>query len=332
MKVLITGGTGFLGKALASHLTSLQYNVCAIGRNEKIGNELKKQEINFIKLDIADGKKVLELESNFDYIFHCAALTSPYGKYQDFYQANVLGTKNIIDLAQKCNLKRFIHVSSTSIYMSKEHRLNIQEEDSLPKKALTHYAATKILAEKEVDFAYGQGLPVITIRPQAIFGPGDQVILPRIIKVARKGVFPVIGDGKQLIDLTYVDNVVEALLCCMSSPLNTIGQKYNITNGQPQELAGFLLKILNKFGYKVRRKYVGFNKAYLIASAVEIIYKVMGLKTEPPLSKYSVLALGKSRTLSIKKAENELGYRVKISIDEGIGKLTHWWLHKNANC
>src|SRR6185437_15399197 len=110
-----------------------------------------------------------------------AALSSPWGKYKDFYQANVLGTENLIKAAPKD--ARFIHVSSPSIYFDFSEKHNIKEDDPLPRKPVNYYVKTKLMAEALIDKAFNeQQLNVITIRPRAIFGPYDRAILPRILK------------------------------------------------------------------------------------------------------------------------------------------------------
>ena len=214
MKILVTGATGFLGKRLALRLSELGYEVTATGRNTLVGVDLEKQGICFRKTDLQDTESIINACKNKDYVFHCGALSSPWGKYKDFYNTNILGTKNIIQGCKENSVKRLIHVSTPSIYFDFKDKLNISEKDPLPDKPVNDYAKTKLLAEQEIDKAHQEGLPVITIRPRAIFGPGDTSILPRLIKANNKRFIPVIGDKKVLVNITYVENAVDALLLC----------------------------------------------------------------------------------------------------------------------
>ena len=113
--------------------------------------------------------------------------------------------------------------------------MNVKETDALP-EPVSNYAATKILAEEEMDKAFANGLATIAIRPRAIFGPGDTVIFPRLIPRLQSGRLPILGDGENIVDLTYIENVVDALLLCAELPVNTLGKKYNISNGEPVKI------------------------------------------------------------------------------------------------
>ncbi|MEB3055637.1 MULTISPECIES: NAD-dependent epimerase/dehydratase family protein [Bacillus] len=325
MKTLVTGGTGFLGQKLAFRLASMGYEVTATGRNKTIGKLLERNGIEFVYCPLEDRHSVLQVCKDKDYIFHSGALSSPWGKYKDFYNANVLGTKHIIEGSQKSGIKRLIHVSTPSIYFYYDERQDVVENAKLPDTFVNHYAKTKYLAEQSIDQAFNHGLPVITIRPRALFGPGDNAILPRLIKVCEKGALPRIGTEDVLVDITYIDNVVDALLLCMHSPKHTLGQKYNITNGERVNLYEVIENVMKRLGKEVQYKKISYKAAFTIAAILEGISKTILLGKEPILTKYTVSVLSKSQTLSIDKAQKELGYAPNISIAEGITKFVEWW-------
>ncbi|PFE04494.1 NAD(P)-dependent oxidoreductase [Bacillus cereus] len=325
MKMLVTGGTGFLGQKLAFRLASMGYEVTAIGRNKTIGKLLEQNGIEFVHCPLEDRHSVLQVCKNKDYIFHSGALSSPWGKYKDFYNANVLGTKHIIEGSLKSDVKRLIHVSTPSIYFYYDERQDVAENAKLPNTLVNHYAKTKYMAEQAVDQAFEHGLPVITIRPRALFGPGDNAILPRLIKVCEKGALPRIGTEDVLVDITYIDNVVDALLLCMHSPKHTLGQKYNITNGERVNLYEVIENVMKRLGKEVQYKKISYKAAFTIAAILEGISKTILFGKEPILTKYTVSVLSKSQTLSIDKAKKELGYAPNISIEEGITNFVEWW-------
>ncbi|PEE40427.1 NAD-dependent epimerase/dehydratase family protein [Bacillus pseudomycoides] len=325
MKTLVTGGTGFLGQKLAFRLASMGYEVTATGRNKAIGKLLERNGIEFVYCPLEDRHSVLQVCKDKDYIFHSGALSSPWGKYKDFYNANVLGTKHIIEGSQKSGIKRLIHVSTPSIYFYYDERQDVVENAKLPDTFVNHYAKTKYLAEQSIDQAFNHGLPVITIRPRALFGPGDNAILPRLIKVCEKGALPRIGTEDVLVDITYIDNVVDALLLCMHSPKHTLGQKYNITNGERVNLYEVIENVMKRLGKEVQYKKISYKAAFTIAAILEGISKTILFGKEPILTKYTVSVLSKSQTLSIDKAQKELGYAPNISIEEGITKFVEWW-------
>lgn len=325
MKVLVTGGTGFLGRKLANRLKDLENHVTVIGRNQNIGNELERNGIQFYQCDLTNRTQIIESCKGMDYVFHCGALSSPWGKYQDFFDANVLGTMNIIEGSKIHQVKRFIHVSTPSIYFTFDERIDVKENDPLPKQFANHYAYTKFLAEKVVDEAWNEGLPVITIRPRALFGPEDTTIIPRLIKVNREKFIPFIDKGEILLDLTYVENVVDALLLCMNSGQHTLGQKYNITNGETVRLKDVLNLVFKRIHEPLKTKRVNYQWMFQLAKLLEWLSVTFQNGKEPLLTRYTVSVIGKSQTLNIEKAKKELGYVPKISMEEGIIEFAKWW-------
>ena len=244
MKMLVTGATSGLGRNLVTHLLQKGFDVTATGRNVTAGALLAQEGAKFLPANIADTKAIDTLCANIDMVFHCAALSSPWGQYNDFYSANVLGTKNVVAGCLKHHVSRLIHVSTPSIYFDFTAKLNINENDPLPKQPANYYAATKLEAEHIVEEAFEKyGLPVISIRPRAMFGPYDATIVPRILRASKGGRVPLIGGGNALVDATYVGNVVESLLLCAKAPASCFGKKYNITNGEPLPFKLFLEKI-----------------------------------------------------------------------------------------
>jgi nucleoside-diphosphate-sugar epimerase len=227
-------------------------------------------------------------------------------------------------------VKRLFHVSTPSLYFYYDERRNVKESDPLPKKFVNHYAKTKYIAELEIDKAFHEGLPTITIRPRAIFGPGDNAILPRLIKVCEKGMFPKIGKGYVEVDITYVENVVDALMLCLTSGEETLGKKYNITNGVRVNLYEMLEDVMGQLGKTVTYKEISYNKAFFIAMTLEYISTIFLGGREPLLTRYTVSVLSQSQTLSLEKAQQELGYIPAVSIEQGTKEFVEWWKkHEN---
>ncbi len=148
--------------------------------------------------------------------------------------------------------ERFVHVSTPGIYFDFRDRLAIRESDPLPDRPVNAYVKTKLFAEQAVDEAFDQGLPVVTLRPRALFGPGDTAILPRLIRAHQAGRLFVIGDREPLVDLTFIDNAVDALLLCREAPSHALGRKYNVTNGAPVRLWQVVTSVLQELDPPVR--------------------------------------------------------------------------------
>jgi nucleoside-diphosphate-sugar epimerase len=329
MKIIITGSTGFLGLHLCEYLHKEGHEVWGIGRNTQKGKLLSQMGCHFIQASIEEVEKNAAMApalEKADIIIHSAALSSPWGKKTEFTKTNILGTKNILELATKYKIKKFIHISTPSLYFSFKDEMNISESKVLSPPFASLYTASKYEAEKLVDQAHKENnLFTITIRPRGIFGPGDESLLPRLIKVAGSKGLPIIGDGKNIIDLTYVENVVHAINKAIIAPAICNGQKYNITNGEPIELWPFLNNLLKELDIKISTKKFPFRLAYFYAFCLEIIHTYFLKKSEPKLTRYTVGLLGKSQTLSIEKARRELGYEPIVSMDQATTNVLTWW-------
>ncbi len=330
MKVVVTGATGFLGQHLCQRLQQNGFFVTALGRNELIGNQLTALGVHFKKINLEDKKELESICKNQDYVFHCAALSAPWGKKKAFYDANVLGTQHIIHACfNSKHLKKLIYVSSPSIYFDFTPKENIKEDHTLTSTSANFYIESKKEAEKHIDKAHAIGLPVITLRPRALFGPRDNAILPRLMKAIKNNQFPLINDGAAIIDMTYVDNVVDSLLLAMDAPHAHNGKKYNITNGEPIQLRQFLVKLFEEMGLLIQFKRINYAGAMIWATLLECLAKIPRRSlTEPKLTRYSVGVLGLSQTLDISAAKRDLEYLPQVSLNEGIYRTAQWWKKK----
>lgn len=324
-RALVTGATGFLGRVTALRLRDAGYEVTATGRNKRIGEELAALGLRFLPLDIRDANEVARAVEGHDYVFHSAALSTPWGRPQDFHDINVLGTRHVAEAALATEAKRMVHVSSPSIYVDHRDRLLVREDEPLPTTPINDYARTKRDAEVEIARSHARGLNVVTIRPQAIFGPGDQAIFPRLVRVARKGFIPVVGSGNNVVDVSYVDNVADAMIAAGEADDAHAGKAYNITNGEPVPFYDVLDRVLTALHIPYKRKRLPFRVAYAAAGALESGHRRFVPSKEPILTRYSVCVLGLSRTLDITAAKRDLGYAPTVSVDEGIERFVAWY-------
>lgn len=329
MRALVTGATGFLGGALARRLHGMGWDVSALGRNSVKLNQLNDDGIRAVYVDISKPDQVNASFFNVDLVFHCAALPSPWGGFEKFYQANVIGTRNIVQACMDGNVKRLVYVSTPSIYFDYTSRIGVKENDPLP-EPISHYARTKLLAEEEVDKGFAQGLAVVSIRPRALFGEGDTVIFPRLLARLKSGRLPILGAGENIVDLTYIQNVVDALLLCAESPANTFGKKYNISNGEPVRIWELINHICVELGFPKPSRKISLQTAQLAGGALELLYTLIPYSPEPPLTRLSVSMMANSTTLDISAAKKELGYQPKISVEEGVQRFLEWWKNERT--
>jgi len=328
MKALVTGATGFLGGALTHRLHDMGWDVTALGRNPLRLNKLEDEGIRPLRLDITRKGELTDAFKGQEVVFHCAALPSPWGNFEKFYQANVIGTRNVVQACLKNDAKRLVYVSTPSIYFDYNSRLDVKENNLLP-EPISAYAATKLLAEEEVDKGFEKGLAVVSIRPRALFGEGDTVIFPRLIPRLQSGRLPILGDGENIVDMTYIQNVVDALLLCAESPSNTLGKKYNISNDAPVKIWDLVNRICDELNLPRPTRKISYKTANAAATAIEFIYSLIPYSPEPPLTRLTVSMLAHSTTLDISAARTELGYQPRVSVDEGVEKFLKWWKEKN---
>ena len=314
-KVLVTGATGFLGKYVVKELVEHGYQVRAFGRNSKVGRSLENSSVSFFQGDLTKADDVLEACKGMDLVVHAGALSTVWGPWEDFYQANVLGTKYVLEACRQAGIQRLVYVSSPSIYAAPKDQLGIKESDAPEENNLNNYIRSKLASEKL--FKDYPDVPSIILRPRGLFGIGDTSILPRVINLSQKIGIPLIGDGRQLMDMTCVENVALAIRLAIETP-KAKGEVYNITNGEPRTFRDLLEESLTGLGYPIKYRKLPAALLSGIASCLEFLYKTFNLKGEPALTRYTYYLLRYSQTLDISKAERELGYHPKISISEGI--------------
>lgn len=323
MKILVTGATGFLGKRTCEILVSQGHQVVGIGRNRAKA----PTGIKFIQADLTRPLPP-EVWQEAQVVVHCAAKSSVWGKYDDFYQNNVVATRLLAKQALQQGVKCFVHISSTSVYFDSKNHQQITEDMSLPKRKVNHYAETKFLAEQEIMKFIRKGLPCIILRPRAIFGVGDSALLPRLLKVNNEKFFPEFTDnGGPLTDITYVDNVVEAIVCALHAPKSCHGQIYNITNGESILIQQTVKQLVENLGYSYHGKRIPFDLAKMYACFLEKWYQLFYPEKEPPFTVYSISLIAKDQTFCMDKARRELGYQPKVTIAQGLAYVTQHWKH-----
>lgn len=322
MRVLVTGASGFIGSHTAEHLVARGCEVIATGRSEERLRPLTQKGCRIAPADLAKDD-LAALTEGCDAIIHSAARASPWGKRSLFWSDNVVVTQRLVEAARRAgSIRRFVLISTPSIYFRTRDQLQITEAFTPPKRWPTYYAETKWIAETHVRAATELG-PVM-LRPRAVFGPRDAAIVPRLVAVAKTGTFPLPGGGRAWADVTYIDNVVAAIVAALEGGRNIEGQAFNITNGQPIQIHDLAQRLFAALGIKTRFVSVPRTVALALATMAEQVAKLRPGQPEPRLTRYGVGLLGYSQTLSIAAAREKLRYEPTVSIDEGIRRYAEW--------
>jgi nucleoside-diphosphate-sugar epimerase len=323
MKIAVTGGTGFLGRYVVSALLQKGYQVIALGRNLKVGALLEEKGAVFIRADLSDVGAMTSAFKGCTVVLHLAALSSPWGKKEIFHKINVLGTENVLKAISNSGVARLVHVSTPSIYFDYKDRLLVREDDPLPGKMVNEYAKSKLAAEKLVFKAGKDGLEVIIVRPRALFGPHDTVLLTRLIRVNEKIGIPFFSRRELITDLTYVGNASDAIVLCIKAESKCLGKAYNISNGEPAIMADVLGQLLAHIHRPFNKRYIPASVCYGLARIAEGISLFTG--KEPKITRYGLGVLNTSMSLDITRAKVDLGYSPRVSIEDGLEKFARWW-------
>lgn len=327
MRYVVTGATSGLGRNVAKRLCRDGHEVIALGRDQRRGDALASLGADFHMADLQDQEAMDSAFRGADAVFHCAARSSPWGLYRDFYAANVTGTENVLSAMRKGGVKVLIHVSTPSVYFNFTDRLDIREDAPLPRKFVNAYAATKKIAEDRVLTAcHDNDLRATIFRPRAIIGPYDANILPRILTVARRGSMPLLRSGRALVDITYVDNLVDAMMAALQPGPHQSGRIYNISNGEPILLRRLIEQALSAVGVSARFRNIPYPLAAFGAACLETLHGCLPERPEPILTRYSAGTLAFSQTLNIDAARADLGYEPKVDLNEGIRRAAAWWM------
>jgi 2-alkyl-3-oxoalkanoate reductase len=321
MRILVTGGTGFLGRHLVGALLARGHDVRVLGRNPQACRELASAGAEVRRADIRDAAVVSLACEGVGAVIHVAALSAAWGKRADFHSINVAGTGHVIAGCLTHKVSRLVHVSSPSVVFRGRDLHEATEAVPYPRRYLAAYSLSKKLAEDAVNGAARRGLATVIVRPKAMFGPGDTSLLPRLLAAARQGRLPQVGPGENRVDLTYVENVVHALVLALAAP-RAVGKTYTITNGEHVPLWPLVRTVLRRLCIDARVRPLPYWAVYALAAGMELRAALSG--REPLLTRYTTAILGRTQTYDISAARRDLGYAPVVSVAEGVERtLAH---------
>lgn len=327
-QVLVTGATGGLGRNAVAMLLQRGCRVRATGRKLDIGRQLVAQGAEFLQLDLALATRaeMAGLLHGIDTVWHCAALSAPWGAEADFISANVQATERLLQAAGRAGVSRFVHISTPALYFDFQHRRQIPESYR-PRHYVNAYARSKAQAEDKVQQAVVRypGMRCIILRPRAIFGEYDQVLIPRLARLLRRpgARLPLPRGGAVLLDLTYVGNVTHAMWLASCQPGLVSGEVFNITNQQPAVLKQVLQQLfVEELGWPMRIVSPPYSVLHYASQVLQWLSRLSG--REPVITPYSLGAVHFDMTLDNHRACERLGYVPPYSMQEGIQRTADW--------
>lgn len=319
MKVLVTGGTSLLGAGLARRLhqrgdevTVFQRRPGGLGLPERLGN-------------VEDVSAVTAAVAGADAVVHLAAKVSMTGPWTAFRDTNVHGTANMIEAAKTAGVGRFVYVSTPSVAYVGNSLVGAGYGPADPLGARGHYARSKAEAECLAITANHQHFPVVAIRPHLVWGPGDTQLIGGIVARARAHRLVVVGSGTALIDTTYIDNAVDALVAAVDRAPELGGRSLVVSNGQPRPVRELINRIVAAAGLPAPRVRAPLGAARLAGGAIEWWWDRRGREDDPPVTRFLAEQLATAHWFDQRETRRALGWEPTVGIDEGFARLREWY-------
>ena len=318
-KVLVTGATGFTGQALCERLRRDGVEVHAFVRPSSDTDRLEQIGVRCIETDITDPEAVERDYSGYDVVYHiAAAYRAEHATTDMFHLVNVEATRNLLEAAGKKGVGRFVHCSTVGVQGEID---DPPADEEYRFKPGDHYQESKKEGELLARRYFDQGLPGTVFRPVGIYGPGDTRFL-KLFKPVSKGMFVMIGSGRVLYHMTYIDDLVDGILLCGSRP-EALGEVFTLGGERYttlQELVDLIAEVQGKSRTGIR---VPYAPVYWASVVCDKVCKRIGVS--PPIYPRRVEFFSKDRAFSIDKAKRLLGYAPKVDLREGLARTAAWY-------
>lgn len=321
--VFITGASGFIGGQLAQRLLAAGRAVRVLARRPL--PDLERLGARVVPGDLADTAALARGMEGVGTVFHVAGRVGVWGPDEDFFRVNVEGTRHVLAACRAARVPRLVYTSSPSVVFHGGDLAGVDESAPLCTAAPCAYPTSKAAAERLVTAANDDALATVSLRPHLVWGPGDRNIIPRVRQLAHRGRLKIIGPGRNLVDCTHIVNVVDAHLLAeqaLHPPGGAArGRAYFITNGEPVVLWDWINELLRGLGEPPATKHVSLATAYRAAGVLELLWRVLPLKGEPPTTRFVVKELATDHWFKIDAARRDLGYAPRVTMAAGTAEL-----------
>lgn len=319
MKALLTGASGMLGAATARALLAEGVELTVLQRRP---SDLPCREVLG---SVSDSDAVSSAVAGQDVVLHLAAKVDVVGPWAEYQQTNVEGTRAVVEACKRHGVRALVHVSTPAVAHAGRALVGVGAGRSDATAARGNYARSKAIAETLALQADCAELAVLAIRPHLVWGPGDTQLVGRIVDRARAGRLPLIGSGAALIDSTYVDNAVDALLAavrvCGSGEGQLHGEALVVSNGEPRPVAEILRRLCRAAGVPGPHGRVPFALAWTAGTLIEGAWSVSQRRDTPPLNRFLAEQLATAHWFDQRRTRDALQWQPRVSLDEGFARL-----------
>jgi nucleoside-diphosphate-sugar epimerase len=326
---LVTGATGLLGSHIVEKLIAQGAPVRALVRSDSDTRVLDGWNVEKAVGDVTDPASLAAAMQGVHTVYHAAARVGDWGPWERFVAVTIQGTAHVLQAAQAAKVRRFLHISSISTYGHPDGEGLVLDERAplgVNLHRWSYYSRAKVEAEKLVRAAaQGGDMAVTIVKPSWLYGPRDRASLPRIIRAIRTGKAKIIGDGTNLLNLTYAGNEAEGCILAATKD-QAVGQTYNLSNDGQITLEQYFNKLAACLGARPVTRKVPYKIAYSAAFLMELVGHVFRLKNPPLVTRYAAWLMGRRCFFSCEKARRELGWRPTVGYDEGIERSVRWCL------
>jgi nucleoside-diphosphate-sugar epimerase len=322
MKVLVTGGNGFLGRAIVGELVRRGHTVSSASRRPS--PELARLGVRSFTCDLLNRELVERAIEGQEAVVHAAARTGFAGPRVDFQRINVEGTGFVLDACRASGVARLVYTSSPSVVFDGRDHRRADESLPYPRRYLVPYAATKAAAERAVLAANGARLATLALRPHLVLGPGDPHLLPRLVERARAGKLVQVGGGANEVSFTWIENAAAAhadALEHLEPGARAAGRAFFVAQKEPVQLWSWLGELFTRAGVPPPKERMSRPFAYAVGIACELLWRLGRRAGEPPMTRFLAQQLAASHSYDIGALERELGYRERVSTAEATERL-----------
>jgi nucleoside-diphosphate-sugar epimerase len=320
---LLTGINGFIGSHVAERLVNDGHKVRGIVRKSSDLKRLKGLTVELLQGNITNKQSIEDALKDIDIVIHIAGLASDWGTYRDFFEVNVEGTRNVAMASRDHNVKRFVYMSSAAIFGFQNCRY-VSEESPLP-DTIFNYCQTKKQAEQWLlEFSASNEMELVILRPGNVFGPYDHTFIEQYLDTLLERKMIYIDKGKHWTCPIYVTNLSDAVVRACFEP-KAAGEAIILTDGYEIDWKMFTGKLATELGIKPPKWSVPFHLAYFMAFLMEVLYKVLRIKSAPLLTRYRISNGGRDYHFSIEKAISVLQFKPAIALDEAIRQTVSWY-------